>query len=269
MNVQIGRNDKCWCGSDKKYKYCHLNIKPVAEEKPIFDREKCFLQIFQELPFPYYAIDLWELAKAIKNKEAPHSHVGIKLMPSNQRNDALLGSIRGIFRQITPPKSIFSFLENSAILNKDLPTEKNLKSLIESSNNHFGIYTLKENLIWEEGSYWPIAYSTFINQISNIIHVFQISLANRVKELSSINKQIDVSISSEYARNLPTRFHYAAASLGAWLGGAINVQYFSLYATSPQITKKETKISDKNAIIEICPWNLPCILESHKPPARE
>ena len=35
------------------------------------------------------------------------------------------------------------------------------------------------------------------------------------------------------------------------------------------ITKKETKILDKNAIIEICPWNLPCILESRKPPARE
>jgi len=35
------------------------------------------------------------------------------------------------------------------------------------------------------------------------------------------------------------------------------------------VTKKETKISDKNEIIEICPWNLPCILESHRPPARE
>jgi hypothetical protein len=35
------------------------------------------------------------------------------------------------------------------------------------------------------------------------------------------------------------------------------------------VTKKETKVLDKNDIIEICPWNLPCILESHKPPARE
>lgn len=35
------------------------------------------------------------------------------------------------------------------------------------------------------------------------------------------------------------------------------------------ITKKEITISDKNAIVEVCPWNLPCILESHKPPAHE
>ncbi|MDO9000282.1 hypothetical protein [Sediminibacterium sp.] len=35
------------------------------------------------------------------------------------------------------------------------------------------------------------------------------------------------------------------------------------------ITKTETKILDKNEIIERCPWSLPCILEGSKPPARE
>jgi hypothetical protein len=35
------------------------------------------------------------------------------------------------------------------------------------------------------------------------------------------------------------------------------------------VTKKENKISEKNEIIEICPWNLPCVLESRRPPARE
>ena len=24
---KIGRNDKCWCGSGKKYKQCHLKIE--------------------------------------------------------------------------------------------------------------------------------------------------------------------------------------------------------------------------------------------------
>ena len=30
----LGRNDRCWCGSDKKYKMCHLssdNRKRMAE----------------------------------------------------------------------------------------------------------------------------------------------------------------------------------------------------------------------------------------------
>ena len=35
------------------------------------------------------------------------------------------------------------------------------------------------------------------------------------------------------------------------------------------VTKTETKVNDKNEIVEVCPWNLPCILESHKPPQRE
>lgn len=35
------------------------------------------------------------------------------------------------------------------------------------------------------------------------------------------------------------------------------------------VTKKENKISEKNEIIEICPSNLPCVLESRRPPARE
>ncbi|MBA2610691.1 MAG: hypothetical protein H0U95_01880 [Bacteroidetes bacterium] len=35
------------------------------------------------------------------------------------------------------------------------------------------------------------------------------------------------------------------------------------------VTKTDIKVSEKNEIIEVCPWNLPCILESHKPPAHE
>lgn len=35
------------------------------------------------------------------------------------------------------------------------------------------------------------------------------------------------------------------------------------------VTKSEVKIFEKNEIVEICPWNLPCILDSRRPPARE
>ena len=36
-----------------------------------------------------------------------------------------------------------------------------------------------------------------------------------------------------------------------------------------EVTKTEVKISEKNEIIQVCPWNLPCILESCKPPVHE
>ena len=35
------------------------------------------------------------------------------------------------------------------------------------------------------------------------------------------------------------------------------------------VSKKEFKVIDKNVIVEDCPWNLPCILESAKPPASD
>lgn len=47
---QLGRNDLCWCGSGKKYKYCHLNrerqLPPTQQEiyeyeKRIFNKRYC------------------------------------------------------------------------------------------------------------------------------------------------------------------------------------------------------------------------------------
>ena len=35
------------------------------------------------------------------------------------------------------------------------------------------------------------------------------------------------------------------------------------------VTEKDTKIVDKNEIIIVCPWNLPCILETKKSPMPE
>jgi len=40
MNVTIGRNDPCHCGSGKKYKKCHLEKDEVADRK---EREKAAL----------------------------------------------------------------------------------------------------------------------------------------------------------------------------------------------------------------------------------
>jgi hypothetical protein len=45
--VEIGRNDLCWCGSMKKYKYCHLNR---SQEEPILPviALKIHRQLFQK-----------------------------------------------------------------------------------------------------------------------------------------------------------------------------------------------------------------------------
>ena len=29
--IKLGRNDKCWCGSGRKYKQCHMNFDEKLE----------------------------------------------------------------------------------------------------------------------------------------------------------------------------------------------------------------------------------------------
>jgi hypothetical protein len=71
---------------------------------------------------------------------------------------------------------------------------------------------------------------------------------HRILEQSSDNEQslnlvgydaTNFGILDQFSRTLPTKLHYAAASLVAWLGGTQNLQYFCHCATSPQIRRPE------------------------------
>jgi hypothetical protein len=94
--------------------------------------------------------------------------------------------------------------------------------------------------MWEEDSPWPAAYSTFIQQLLNVFSLHKSIIEIKVLEAGAPLQAAgyapeNIQILSEYPRQLPTHIHYAAASLGAWIGGAINVQYFSYYAAIRQI----------------------------------
>lgn len=52
----------------------------------------------------------------------------------------------------------------------------------------------------------------------------------------------NISTVDETTRNQPTDLHFAFASLGAWLGGATNVQYFAAYAIAPQLRNRDYAI---------------------------
>ena len=47
INTKLGRNDKCWCGSQKKFKRCHLNraaLRPLGKEE-VYER---FQRLYEE-----------------------------------------------------------------------------------------------------------------------------------------------------------------------------------------------------------------------------
>lgn len=94
------------------------------------------------------------------------------------------------------------------------------------------------DLVWEESTLWPAAYSTFVRQLHRLIDLYSRLLEKRIEELPDADSVLDQS-----SRVLPTKFHYAAASLGAWAGGASNFQFFSYFAIQPQQKDKQINLA--------------------------
>lgn len=205
------------------------------------EREKIFRQVFQDIEFPFLALDLKKISDGITSKQKLSSYFGFDNNSKEKKSDAIRGAFRGLVKNIEPPSYIFDLLKESQFLKDKFVAGKSIKSQIESDYNNFAVYTKDDKLIWEEESFWPLSYSTFLQQLLNITTLYQIALDKREKELRDvIRNRMQVQISPEYPRFMPTVIHYAYASLGAWIGGASSVQFFSLYASAPQIKKDET-----------------------------
>lgn len=205
------------------------------------NREEIFREVFKSISFPFEALDLELLSKAITNNQQPSSHIAIPLMGDEDKQDAFKGAFRGLFANIEPPEKILSILKNSQILNhKGNLSDTEIKCMMEVCPNPFKVYEQSGLFVYEEGSYWPIAYNTLICQLKNVVYLFKVLIEERKKELPA--ESVQPIILSEYPRNLPTSIHYAFASLGSWLGGAANFQFSSYYATKPQIDNPQTNI---------------------------
>ena len=198
------------------------------------EKKEVFKHVFHDIPFPHFAIDLWALVNFIKEFPTPHSHIAIPYLSNNPKNDAFCGALTGIFKRIEPPIALFPLIADSAIFKSINPSGIDIREFIESHPNHWYVFEKDGKIVWEEGSYWPVLYSTLIQQVYQLIQLFQKASSAKLAELKD-NQVTEIRVVAEYPRNLPTAYHYAAASLGEWVGGAANVQYFTYYATAPQI----------------------------------
>ncbi|MEJ6979758.1 FRG domain-containing protein [Pedobacter sp. P351] len=204
--------------------------------------EDTFLKVFQDLKFPFLSIDTKNLADIIEMKkgEIPNSYIDIALNVPTDKKKYLINSLRGIIHQIEPGQEILTVLSMSPHFRDKVSSSGELKGLIEAIHPAFAVAS-NEKLRWEEATYWPVAYNMIFGQFINVVLFFNEALILRVDELNKSGVKPDVF--SEYPRMAPTAFHFAAASLGAWIGGASNMQYFCHYATSPQI--RENAINEK------------------------
>lgn len=199
-----------------------------------------FFEVFYDLRLPYFAVDLKRLREGLLGckEDECRSAFGLRIDAPDDKRSAMISSFRGIIRQIDVPLQMVAVFANSPVLSKNHLGADLLKQSI--TPGFFKIVEVEDLLIWEEGSLWPLAYTTLLTQLQNILTLQKVALEAQVENTQKDMKEAGLSSEgmntvSEFPRQLPTHLHYAFGSLGAWIGGAINVQYFAYYAAIRQI----------------------------------
>jgi hypothetical protein len=204
--------------------------------------DSLFFEVFRDLPFPHSAVDFGRLNKALSRN--PQSYIGMPLDVEPQKRQFLIASWRGFLTGAKVPKTVREEIAHAIPLVKSgkgvfLLSVSKAPAAVKST-----VQVINGRIIWEEDSYWPVAFSTVLNQFSNLVTIHRVLIevrrAETAKALEAQGYSADlVDTQSEFPRLLPTRQHYAFASLGAWLGGAVNLQYFAYYATIRQIHHRD------------------------------
>ncbi len=206
-------------------------------------RDDVFREVFAQLHFPFLSADTVALAEFLVHPQAhegAHLILGLKAR-NTDRHSAVVQAFASLIRQVKVPPHIAGFFSRSvAVVASDGAAEA-LASLLSSNEPPFNLVKQGYGLRWDEMSPWPAAYRHFLIHLGSLVWGFGALIEQRRKELMDNYKAaglpIDgVEILDQTARVLPTRYHYAAASLGAWSGGAKNVQFFSYFASGPQIS---------------------------------
>jgi len=208
-----------------------------------------FLEVYADLRFPFISVDLEKLRRAVRLLKEGESttHFGVDLRGVSAKRNAYISSLRGLFRTIDIPIGVTDLIAGCETI-KSAGVSADVKSL-GLKHAKYGVYEKGDMLVWEEESPWPYAFSTFLGQLMNIVTLHRELITRRAETIQKALHEEGFAaenldgILSEFPRQLPTHLHYAMASLGAWLGGAMNVQYFAYYAAIRQIYHRGLNIN--------------------------
>lgn len=217
-----------------------------------------FYLLFYDLAFPYEAFNVFDIEESIKTRKEQakyiaQSDIKIRIERCNGRAEIIKPIIQGLLKNFSPSEQIYSLIQSSPVIKKHINIADDIKSLLKY-NDENTIFIKEDIFTWISGSYWPSAYKRILIQFLNILNFY----CRRVESISNnpnstdVNQLFELSIrsakskkktienrkfASEFPRHMPTELHYAAAAIGEWIGGAISVQYFSLYAVKPLLLK--------------------------------
>lgn len=215
----------------------------MATLAPEIPPAEMFRVAFADTHFPLLSADTVALAAFLADPRAVEGSHLIVDFPSvlPDRRMAVLNAFRGLISRVDLPDHLIALLCGSPAVHNTPAALAGIEALFGHGDKPYFVHQIGPSALrWSEISPWPAAYRRFLLHLQTLVEGYALLLARRLKELgagleaegfaASNIKMIDQS-----SRVLPTRFHYAAASLGAWAGGARNVQFFCQYATSPQI----------------------------------
>ncbi|MGN6316659.1 FRG domain-containing protein [Trinickia sp.] len=205
------------------------------------EQEQIFFKVFESVSMPLEAIDFGYLNKALgaRKIQAEGSYIGFKLDAPPEKRRALIASFKGILSGFRMTPNFVRNLENEPNIKRS-GRGWALKCQPTGAIARSGVLMTHAHLQWHSKSIWPMAYATWFGQLIETIYLYKALLEEQLRaQGDALEKKgfarENLSIFAEYPRNLPTVQHYAMAALGAWLGGAINVQYFLYHATAKQI----------------------------------
>jgi hypothetical protein len=196
---------------------------------------------------PAFAVDLHQAGHNCRARwlSSPAEN-SLTLGPASPRDVAREGALRVLVSTVPPRPELVNLFVVAPVVRDGFKKGRELR---QSAHPAF-TSSMRRNgqtLIWRTSGVWAAAYGRFLEQMLNIMDSGQTrielqaeAMRRNLKEAGFSGESVDLV--DQVSRVMPTRHHYAASSLGAWIGGAINMQYLSHWATDPQIRRPDDNL---------------------------
>jgi hypothetical protein len=210
---------------------------------------------YAALGFPFHAADLGELVAFVRDSRAVEGSNG--MFPINavldERRDAVVKAFAAMMRQINVSPDYPGLFAGSQVFNDNPGASSSLLEITADPAPAYSMQVSSQGVKWGELSPWPVAYGAFLGQMGMLVAAYATMIRSRIDDMGGTLEgqgldRSNLNLIDQTSRSMPTVYHYAFASLGAWGGGTINQQYLAYAAISQPLDEAAVNIQLGQAI---------------------
>lgn len=164
-----------------------------------------FREVFADLRFPFISADLDKLRRGLEHSDPASTKSRFEIIVSAKpsKRTALVSSIRGLLGKTDVHPAMVELLAHSESIERAALSQE--LRMMAAKHGAFAIYELGDRLVWEEETLWPVAYSTFLEHLMNVMSLHQSLVEDHIKETATLlaakgYAAENVDILSEYPR---------------------------------------------------------------------